>query len=122
MNDLHLFELKGKLNPGVVGKDVIIALCGKFNNDEVLNHVIEFTGDGIANLSVDQRLSIANMTTEWGALAGVFPIDDITIKWLENRTAKTNERMIEIVNFLIDKEKIRAAAVSAPAGLKVNVN
>ena len=78
-------ELKGKLKKGVVGKDVIIALCGVFNNDEVLNHALEFTGDGIKYLNIDQRLTIANMTTEWGALAGVFPIDDITIQWLVKR-------------------------------------
>jgi homoaconitate hydratase len=67
--------LTGALQPGVTGKDVIIALCGLFNNDEVLNHAVEFTGEGIAGLSMDERMSIANMTTEWGALAGVFPFD-----------------------------------------------
>ncbi|KAJ7284652.1 hypothetical protein C8J57DRAFT_1461873 [Mycena rebaudengoi] len=61
-------ELKGKLAPGVTGKDVIVALCGSFNNDEVLNAALEFVGDGVAALSVDDRLTIANMTTEWGAL------------------------------------------------------
>ncbi|MCO6473946.1 MAG: homoaconitase [Melioribacteraceae bacterium] len=84
--------LKGKLKKGVVGKDVIISLCGKFNNDEVLNHVIEFTGEGAASLSVDQRLSIANMTTEWGALAGVFHIDEITIDWLRKRAKYIQKR------------------------------
>ncbi|MBU1098186.1 MAG: homoaconitase [Bacteroidetes bacterium] len=78
-------ELKGKLQKGVVGKDVIIGLCGYFNNDEVLNYVIEFSGEGIKELNIDQRLTIANMTTEWGALGGVFPIDDVTIDWLKNR-------------------------------------
>ena len=78
-------ELRGKLRQGVSGKDVIITLCGMFNQDEVLNHAVEFVGDGIASLSVEQRLTIANMTTEWGALAGVFPIDDITINWLRRR-------------------------------------
>src|SRR5438552_7754088 len=61
--------LKNRLGPGVVGKGVIIALCGLFNKDEVLNHAVEFTGEGIACLSMDQRMSIANMTTEWGAMA-----------------------------------------------------
>src|SRR4030066_1750590 len=73
-------ELKGKLQPGVTGKDVIIALCGYFNKDEVLNHAIEFVGDGIKHLSIDHRLTIANMTTEWGALVGLFPIDNIAIE------------------------------------------
>lgn len=85
-------ELNGKLNKGVVGKDVIIALCGYFNNDEVLNHIIEFAGDGIAELSIDQRLTIANMTTEWGALGGIFPIDEITIEWLKNRSDYISKR------------------------------
>jgi homoaconitate hydratase len=77
--------LKGKLRNGVTGKDLIIALCGYFNHDEVLNHAIEFVGDGVKNLTIDERLTIANMTTEWGALAGVFPVDEITIKWLRDR-------------------------------------
>src|SRR5881392_1452613 len=68
--------LRGKLQSGVVGKDVIIALCGMFNHDEVLNHAVEFTGEGVASLTMDQRMSIANMSTEWGALAGVFPFDE----------------------------------------------
>ena len=57
--------LRGKLRKGVTGKDVIITLCGFFNNDEVLNCAVEFTGGGISSLSIDQRLTIANMTTEW---------------------------------------------------------
>ncbi|HWO57128.1 MAG TPA: homoaconitase [bacterium] len=78
-------KLVGKLRPGVVGKDVIIALCGLFNHDEVLNFACEFVGDGIAALSMDQRMSIANMTTEWGALAGVFPFDAVLRDYLYGR-------------------------------------
>jgi homoaconitate hydratase len=78
-------ELKGKLKPGVAGKDIIIALCGFFNNDEVLNHALEFTGDGVGTLTVEQRLTIANMTTEWGALVGMFHIDQHVIDWLRKR-------------------------------------
>src|SRR5712691_13148267 len=67
--------LKGNLSPGVTGKDVIIALCGLFNKDEVLNHAVEFLGDGVPNLPMSARLTIANMTTEWGALAMVMRAD-----------------------------------------------
>jgi homoaconitate hydratase len=83
--------LKGKLQPGVVGKDVIVALCGLFNKDEVLNHAVEFSaggggsGDGIASMSIDQRMSIANMTTEWGALIGIFPFDEVLRDYLNSR-------------------------------------
>ena len=61
-------QFTGILPQGVTGKDVIIALCGIFSNDEVLNHAIEFTGskETMRSLPVDARLTIANMTTEWG--------------------------------------------------------
>jgi homoaconitate hydratase len=86
-------NLIGKLRPGVSGKDVIIALCGIFNTDQVLNMAVEFTGEGVKSLSIDERLTIANMTTEWGALAGVFPVDGVTIEWLNNRSkTKSNDR------------------------------
>jgi homoaconitate hydratase len=77
--------LRGKLSTGVVGKDVIIALCGLFNKDEVLNHAVEFVGDGVANLAMSARMTIANMTTEWGALAGIFPFDETTVNYLRSR-------------------------------------
>lgn len=77
--------LTGRPRPGVVGKDIIITLCGLFNHDEVLNMAVEFAGDGIASISMDQRMSIANMTTEWGALAGVFPFDLVLRDYLHGR-------------------------------------
>src|SRR5947209_1374599 len=80
--------LKGNLSPGVVGKDVIIALCGLFNKDEVLNHAVEFLGDGVTHLPMSARMTIANMTTEWGALAGVFPFDEVTVGYLRSRVAE----------------------------------
>eukprot|EP00466_Bigelowiella_natans_P009570 jgi/Bigna1/56108/estExt_Genewise1Plus.C_830001 len=84
-----LVRLEGKLRQGVTGrKDVIITLCGLFNTDQVLNHAVEFVGEGVLSLSVDERLTIANMTTEWGALAGVFPIDKVTEEWLRSREKK----------------------------------
>src|SRR5467141_5448 len=85
--------LKGQLSPGVVGKDVIIALCGLFNKDEVLNHAVEFVGDGVAHLPMSARMTIANMTTEWGALAGMFPFDEVTVDYLRSRVGKfTSEK------------------------------
>jgi len=88
-------ELNGRLKEGVTGKDVIISLCGLFKEDEVLNHAIEFSGSGISYLTIEERLTIANMTTEWGALAGVFPIDNITLEWLKNRINYVRKRGLE---------------------------
>ena len=85
-------ELRGKLAPGVTGKDVIVALCGSFNCDEVLNAAIEFTGEGVASLSIDDRLTISNMTTEWGALVGTFPVDETTLAWYDNALSKLEQR------------------------------
>jgi homoaconitate hydratase len=88
-------ELNGQLKEGVTGKDVIISLCGLFKEDEVLNHAIEFSGSGVSNLTLEERLTISNMTTEWGALAGVFPIDIITIEWLKARIQFVGKRGLE---------------------------
>ena len=74
--------LEGRLPDGVTGKDVIITLCGLYNHDECLNAAVEFTGPGVASLSMDARLSISNMTTEWGPLVGWFPVDEVTIQYL----------------------------------------
>ncbi len=87
--------LNGNLQNGVTGKDVIIALAGYFNKDEVLNHIIEFAGDGVGVLSLDKRLTVANMTTEWGALGGVFPIDEVTTDWIAKRIEKVKARGLQ---------------------------
>jgi homoaconitate hydratase len=73
---------EGKLPPGASGKDVIITLCGLYNHDEVLNSAVEFSGPGVASLSMDARFSISNMSTEWGPLVGWFPVDEVTIHYL----------------------------------------
>jgi homoaconitate hydratase len=77
--------LEGRLASGVTGKDVIITLCGLYNHEEVLNAAVEFTGPGVASLTMDARLSIANMSTEWGALVGWFPVDEVSLTYLESR-------------------------------------
>ncbi len=90
--DIVRVTLTGRLKPGVSGKDVIIALCGFFGKDEVLNCAVEFQGPGVASLSMDQRMTIANMTTEWGALTGIFPYDEVTRSYLLSRAERFKER------------------------------
>jgi homoaconitate hydratase len=87
--------LTGQLRPGVTGKDVIITLCGLYGHEEVLNAAVEFAGPGLASLSMDARMSIANMSTEWGALVGWFPVDGVTIAWLDARRRHLAARGIE---------------------------
>lgn len=83
-------NFKGRLPPGVTGKDVIVALCALFPNDEVLNHAIEFTGSEatLASIPIDDRLAIANMTTEWGALSGLFPVDQNLKEWFRMKATE----------------------------------
>ncbi len=87
--------LGGALRPGVTGKDVIITLCGLYNREEVLNAAVEFAGPGVASLSMDARMSIANMSTEWGALVGWFPVDEVTLTYLNTRRQHLSARGIE---------------------------
>ena len=86
--------LQGKLVPGVTGKDVIVTLCGLYNREEVLNAAVEFTGPGVASLSMDARLTIANMSTEWGALVGWFPVDEITLAYFGCTQSRTASRAV----------------------------
>ena len=88
-------RLEGKLPEGATGKDVIITLCGLYNHDEVLNAAIEFTGPGVASLSMDARLSISNMTTEWGPLVGWFPVDEVMIAYLRGVHQRLKAQGIE---------------------------
>lgn len=86
--------LEGELPQGTSGKDVIITLCGLYNREEVLNAAVEFTGPGVASLSMDARLSIANMSTEWGALTGWFPVDETTLAYLQARNRELRRQGI----------------------------
>jgi homoaconitate hydratase len=87
--------LEGKLPQGASGKDVIISLCGLYNHDEALNAAVEFSGPGVASLSMDARFSISNMSTEWGPLVGWFPVDEITIDYLRGVHQHLSEQSIE---------------------------
>ena len=87
--------LEGELRPGVTGKDVIITLCGLYSSGEVLNAAVEFHGPGATTLSIDDRMTISNMTTEWGALVGWFGYDDTTSHYLRGRAAVLEGEGIE---------------------------
>jgi homoaconitate hydratase len=81
--DVVQVSLSGKLPAGVTGKDLILSLCGRYRNGEVHDVVVEFAGPGVASLDMDDRFTMANMTTEWGARAGIFPVDGCTTAYLE---------------------------------------
>ncbi|MBE5785716.1 MAG: 3-isopropylmalate dehydratase large subunit [Clostridiales bacterium] len=77
--------LKGSLRPYVSGKDVILHLIGMIGVDGALYQSLEFTGEGVKALSMDDRFTIANMAIEAGAKNGIFPVDEKTIEYVTGR-------------------------------------
>ena len=82
------FRLTGKLPPWVSGKDVILHIIGMIGVDGALYKSMEFVGDGIANLTMDDRFTIANMAIEAGAKNGIFPVDEKTIEYIKGHSTK----------------------------------
>ncbi|MGN0686715.1 MAG: 3-isopropylmalate dehydratase large subunit [Oscillospiraceae bacterium] len=85
------FNLTGKLQKWVSGKDVILHIIGMIGVDGALYQSMEFTGDGLKSLSMDDRLCMANMAIEAGAKNGIFEVDDITLDYVKGRTDRTFE-------------------------------
>lgn len=79
------FNLTGKLNEYVMGKDVILHIIGMIGVDGALYKSMEFSGEGLKSLSMDDRLSMANMAIEAGAKNGIFAVDDITVEYQKGR-------------------------------------
>ncbi|MBO5228086.1 MAG: 3-isopropylmalate dehydratase large subunit, partial [Lachnospiraceae bacterium] len=83
------FVLKGKLNKYVSGKDVILHIIGMIGVDGALYKSMEFTGEGLKELSMSDRLCIANMAIEAGAKNGIFEVDDIALDYIKEHSTKT---------------------------------
>ncbi len=83
------FELKGSLPPYVTGKDLILHIIGTIGVDGALYKSMEFTGEGVASLSMDDRFTVCNMAIEAGAKNGIFPVDDKTLAYMEGRFRRT---------------------------------
>ena len=82
------FVLNGKLRPWVSGKDVILHIIGQIGVDGALYKSMEFVGEGVSSLSMDDRFTICNMAIEAGAKNGIFPVDDKTRAYLKGRVTR----------------------------------
>lgn len=82
------FNLTGKLGPNVSGKDVILHIIGMIGVDGALYRSMEFTGPGLASLSMSDRLCIANMAIEAGAKNGIFEVDEQTLAYIKEHSDK----------------------------------
>jgi 3-isopropylmalate/(R)-2-methylmalate dehydratase large subunit len=82
------FVLNGELQPWVSGKDIILAIIGQIGVDGALYKSMEFAGGAIPSLTISDRLTIANMAIEAGAKNGIFPFDDITQEYCQDRVQR----------------------------------
>ncbi len=80
--------LRGALRPFVSGKDVVLHLIGQTGVDGALYQSLEFSGEGVSSLTMDDRFTIANMAIEAGAKNGIFPVDGATRAYLESRAGR----------------------------------
>jgi 3-isopropylmalate/(R)-2-methylmalate dehydratase large subunit len=85
------FVLTGKFNKWVSGKDLILHIIGMIGVDGALYKSMEYTGEGLANLSMDDRFTIANMAIEAGAKNGIFPVDEKTLAYIKGRTTREHK-------------------------------
>ena len=81
-------NLTGKLSKWVSGKDVILHIIGLIGVDGARYESMEFTGEGVASLSMDDRFAIANMAIEAGGKNGIFPVDEKTIQYVKEHSTK----------------------------------
>lgn len=85
------FNITGKFNKNICGKDLILHIIGQIGVDGALYQSMEFSGTGIKNLTIDDRFTVANMAIEAGAKNGIFVVDDITLDYLKAHGQKTPE-------------------------------
>lgn len=104
-------ELQGTLKPGVTGKDVILTLIGEIGVDGARYQALEFCGEGVKSLTMTDRLTISNMAIEAGAKNGIFPVDDRTLAYVQNRV----NRPYEVVCADADAVYVRTVTVKLDA-------
>ena len=98
------FNLTGKLNEWVSGKDVILYIIGKIGVDGALYKSMEFMGEGLGSLSMDDRFTMANMAIEAGAKNGIFMVDEKSLKYIEEHKNENPELKKEMKIFAPDED------------------
>lgn len=118
--------LKGNKSKYISGKDIILYLIGKIGVDGALYKSLEFCGDAVKQLTIDDRFTICNMAIEAGAKNGIFPVDDITINYLMNKVTNKFEVLNadsdaiydEIIEINLDKINPIVALPHLPSNIK----
>ena len=92
------FELVGKLKPGTTATDLVLTATQQLRAAGVVGKFVEFFGEGVKSMSLADRATLANMAPEYGATMGFFPIDEVTLDYL-NRTGRTKEEVALVESF-----------------------
>ena len=118
-------RITGDFMPFVSGKDLILKLISMIDSDGANYKVLEFCGPGIKNISMDSRLTIANMAVESGAKAGIFPVDDVTVAYEKDRgimvekiTSDNNATFSKTIEIKLDQLKPQVAYPFSPVNCK----
>ena len=98
------FNIVGEKAPWVSGKDVILHIIGMIGVDGALYKSMEFVGDGIKNLTMDDRFTIANMAIEAGAKNGIFPVDELTEAYMKEHSTKAYKKYEADADAVYDEE------------------
>jgi 3-isopropylmalate/(R)-2-methylmalate dehydratase large subunit len=120
------FLCYGKWNKWVSGKDLILHIIGMIGVDGALYSAMEFTGEAIYDLSIDSRFTVANMSVEAGAKNGIFPVDEVTLHYVKDKTVRgfkifgsdPDAKYREVIEIDVGKIGLKVACPHLPSNVK----
>jgi aconitate hydratase len=107
------FRLQGKLNEGVTATDLVLTVTQTLRKKGVVDHFVEFFGDGLAEMTLADRATVANMSPEYGATMGFFPIDAETLRYLR-QTGRTDEEVDRVERYAKEQGIFRTPQTPDP--------
>ncbi|MEM9185284.1 MAG: aconitate hydratase AcnA [Planctomycetota bacterium] len=111
-------KLTGKLPAGATATDLVLTVTEILRKEKVVGKFVEFFGEGVSGMSLADRATIANMSPEYGATMGFFPVDDVTLGYLRG-TGRTNDEVQLVERYCKENQLFRTDAAPAPEFTKV---
>lgn len=111
-------KLTGKLPAGATATDLVLTVTEILRKEKVVGKFVEFFGDGVSNMSLADRATIANMSPEYGATMGFFPVDDVTLEYLR-QTGRTDEEVAMVETYCKEQQLFRTDSTPDPTFTKV---
>lgn len=111
-------KLTGKLPAGATATDLVLTVTEILRSEKVVGKFVEFFGDGVANMSLADRATIANMSPEYGATMGFFPVDNVTLDYLR-QTGRTEDEIAMVETYCKEQQLFRTADTPDPTFTKI---